>query len=54
MMQKNDKDLIDPEDAAINRFEEEENTFVNDYFAEHHDPENPMDEETKNQLIPNL
>lgn len=46
VMQKNDKDLIDPEDAAVNRFEEEENQYINDFFAEQ-DPENPMDEETK-------
>lgn len=54
MMQKNDWELIDPEDAAINRFEEEENSYLNDYFAEHHDPENPMDDETKNSLMPGL
>ncbi len=53
-MQKNDWELIDPEDAAINRFEEEENSYLNDYFSEHHDPENPMDDETKNSLMPGL
>ena len=53
-MQREQKDLIDPEDAAVNRFEEEENQYINDYFAEQHDPENPIDEETKAAQIPQL
>lgn len=48
-----EKDLIDPEDAPSNRFEDEENQYINDFFAEQ-DPENPMDEETKASHIPIL
>ena len=48
-----EKILIDPEDAPSNRFEDEENQFINDFFAEQ-DPEEPMDEETKQSHIPKL
>lgn len=52
-MHNEEKILIDPEDAPSNRFEDEENQFINDFFAEQ-DPEEPMDEETKQSHIPKL
>ncbi len=52
-MHENEKDLIDGEDAPTNRWEDEENAYVNDYFAEL-EAEEPMDEETKMEQIPGL
>lgn len=49
-----EKDLIDPEDAPSNRFDDEENQFINDFFAEQNDPENPMDDETRSHHVPVL
>ena len=47
-MHQNEKDMIDTEDAPSNRFEDEENTYINDYFAEQ-EAEEPLDEDSKNE-----
>lgn len=48
-----EKDLIDTEDAPTNRFEDEENQYLNDYFAEQ-DGEEPVDEDTRAEQLPPL
>ena len=50
---ENDKELIDGEDAERNRFEDEENNYLNDYFAEMY-PDEPVDEDTRAEQTPEL
>ena len=48
-----EKDLIDTEDAPTNRFEDEENQYINDFFADQ-DGEEPLDEDSRNDQTPPL
>ena len=45
--------MIDTEDAPSNRFEDEENQYIADYFAEQ-EQEEPLDEDAKAEQTPPL
>ena len=50
---EHDKELIDGEDAERNRFEDEENNFLNDYFTDMF-PDEPVDEDLRAERTPEL